>query len=561
MESRDHVQSTPGTSGRGQGPQSGKTAQDDRVSRSRTPSSRAGRKSPRDGSAGSSGTRARSPNSGERSVRRGRSSRRDRSLRPESVDAYGASKPRRPREGVSGSPSRRPSLNPFRGLIPHEGPRDSRRRERRRARSPTPRSPHSRGGHEERVAERRSRSPRTFYSPQAESSAERRRERRRQGSKRRHSSRCSRSPFRSPSPRRSRRTRRPRALSHSPSSEEGESPNDRRHRSRGRRVKSTSDRVLEELSRTNRELMRQLKAQGEAMTTMLQRKAVAREQSEEPQSQQGAEAASSGAARATYEKGEAHKIRSDLLSEEAASEGSFLLIPGDPLPEQLLAKIRADEYVDLRDLLKKGPRTYEPVGAVEGGHLEVEGAERKMVWVEQPKGPLTMTQWSQAFDIYAEAFASVFPSAAPDLRRYDKFVRGLMKLGGGTWLQYDEAFRRKRTALKLPFCYFDQASLLQAQLQQHTKRAALPGPAPSGVGSYATRGGKSSQKNMATCYAFNRGVSCLRLPNCSFRHVCSTCDGPHPGKECTEAGRKRSTVPGRGGRGGGKRTAVADRLE
>ena len=238
------------------------------------------------------------------------------------------------------------------------------------------------------------------------------------------------------------------------------------------------------------------------MTTMLQGKAAAREPSEESQGQLGAVAASSGTARTTYDKGEAHKIRSDLLSEDAASEGSFLLIPGDPLPEQMLAKIRADEYVDLRDLLKKGPRTYEPVGAVEGGHLEVEGAERKMVWVEQPKGPLTMTQWSQAFDIYAEAFASVFPSAAPDLRRYDKFVRGLMKLGGGTWLQYDEAFRRKRTALKLPFCYFDQALLLQAQLQQHTKRAALPGPAPSGVGRHAARGGETISEKLCDLLCF-----------------------------------------------------------
>ena len=297
------------------------------------------------------------------------------------------------------------------------------------------------------------------------------------------------------------------------------------------------------------------------MTTMLQGKAVAREPSEELQSQLGAVAASAGTARATYEKGEAHKIRSDLLTEDAASEGSFLLIPGDPLPEQLLAKIKTDEYVDLRDLLKKGPRTYEPVGAVEGGHLEVEGTERKMVWVEQPKGPLTMAQWNQAFDIYAEAFASVFPSAAPDLRRYDKFIRGLMKLGGGTWLQYDEAFRRKRTALKLPFCYFDQALLLQAQLQQHTKRTAPPGPAPSGVGRYATRGGKSSQRNISTCYAFNRGENCVRSPNCPYRHVCSICDGPHPEKECPERGKKRAAAPGRGGRGGGKRPTFADRLE
>ena len=213
----------------------------------------------------------------------------------------------------------------------------------------------------------------------------------------------------------------------------------------------------------------------------------------------------------------------------------------------MLAKIKADEYIDLRDLLKKGPRTYEPVGAVEGGHLEVEGAERKMVWVEQPKGPLTMTQWSQAFDLYAEAFASVFPSAAPDLRRYDKFVRGLMKLGGGTWLQYDEAFRRKRSALKLPYCYFDQALLLQSQLQQHHKRVALPGPAPSGVGRYAARGGKPFQRSLLTCYAFNRGAICLRQPNCSYRHVCAACDGPHPEKDCAEGGKRRSTLSGRGG--------------
>ena len=297
------------------------------------------------------------------------------------------------------------------------------------------------------------------------------------------------------------------------------------------------------------------------MTSLLKGKGAAPEPAEESQGQPGASDPSSGAVRMTYEKGEAQKPRLDLLSADAASEGSFLLIPGDPLPDQTLAKIKADEYIDLRDLLKKGPRTYEPVGAVEGGHLEVEGAERKMVWVEQPKGPLTMTQWSQAFDLYAEAFASVFPSAATDLRRYDKFVRGLMKLGGGTWLQYDESFRRKRSALKLPYCMFDQALLLQSQLQQHSKRVVLPGPAPSGAGKSSAKGGKQPQRNALTCYAFNRGATCWRHPHCPFRHACSACDGPHPEKDCSEGGRKRTSASGRGGRGGGKRTSVSDRLE
>ena len=122
LEARDPIQSTPGTSDRGQDLQSGRTAQDGRVSRSRSPLSRTGRKTSSDGSVGSPGSGARRSPGGEKTGRRDRSSRRDRSHRPRSVDAYGAVKPRRPREDKSKSPSRRHSLNPFRGLVPCEFP-------------------------------------------------------------------------------------------------------------------------------------------------------------------------------------------------------------------------------------------------------------------------------------------------------------------------------------------------------------------------------------------------------------------------------------------------------
>ena len=89
-----------------------------------------------------------------------------------------------------------------------------------------------------------------------------------------------------------------------------------------------------------------------------------------------------------------------------------------------------------------------------------------------------------AFDRYTDAYVDVFPSAAPDLRRYGMLIRSLMQIPNGCWAQYDEAFRQKRKASKLPFCVIDQGIIAKANMVSAPYQSNVPsrGVGRAGVG-------------------------------------------------------------------------------
>ena len=249
----------------------------------------------------------------------------------------------------------------------------------------------------------------------------------------------------------------------------------------------------------------------------------------------------------TYEKGEPPKIRADLLDSAIAAEHSILISPKVTLPDSVLAKIKADDYVDFGDILTKGPKTFN----VTAPTLTV-GQDSKIEYVELPKGPLSMVQWNLAFDRYADAYIDQFPSAAPGLRRYGMLIRSLMLTPTGLWAQYDEAFRQKRKALNLPFCSFDQGFLA---LQRLLPQQGLGASGKLSKSSNGTHVAKKPSILGRVCFDFNDG-RCNR-DFCRYRHVCERCRKPHARAECDN---KPQGGRGRGGRGA-KRPSVADRLE
>ena len=125
-----------------------------------------------------------------------------------------------------------------------------------------------------------------------------------------------------------------------------------------------------------------------------------------------------------------------------------------------MAKIKADDYVDFRDILAKGPKSFTATAPLKVGDDSTIG------YVELPKGPLSMGQWNLAFDRYADAYADIFPRAAPDLRLYGMLIRSLMMNHPSIWAQYDEDFRQKRKAYQLPYCSYDQGLLAKVRLHQ-----------------------------------------------------------------------------------------------
>ena len=136
----------------------------------------------------------------------------------------------------------------------------------------------------------------------------------------------------------------------------------------------------------------------------------------------------------TYEKGEPMPPRADLIPAAIAAESSIIVYPRDTIHDSIMAKVRADDYVDLRDILTKGPKTFTAAAPLKVGD------DSTISYVEQPKGPLSMGQWNLAFDRYADAYIDCFPKSAPDLRRYGMLIRSLMLNHPSIWAQYDEEF-------------------------------------------------------------------------------------------------------------------------
>ena len=224
----------------------------------------------------------------------------------------------------------------------------------------------------------------------------------------------------------------------------------------------------------------------------------------------------------TYESGEPQPLKSNLVSAATLLQGTYPIIPAQTLPDDILAKIKVDDYVDFKSIIyHKTNRTYAmliPEGSSE---------EPKVFYAEKNRGTLSKEQWNSAWDKYSDAFAAVFPESAPDLRRYGAFIRELMTHQSAMWVQYDESFRQARKIHKLPYCVYDQGLFTKAQWSK-----ALPPQSPPREGHNArSKQGRSSSNNDYICFAYNSFRGCSRS-SCAFRHICRGCKGLHSKLDC-----------------------------
>ena len=256
----------------------------------------------------------------------------------------------------------------------------------------------------------------------------------------------------------------------------------------------------------------------------------------------------------TYPRGEPEKIRTDLVSDAAKQAGSILIIKKYNVSEAVQAKINNDEYVDFSDIISKAEKSFKWVPSV--------GDDDKpaLHCVEQKKGELSAHQWTLAFERYVEEYVSVFPSAAPDLRRYGCYIHRLMDGASRVWADYDEAFRKTRKEFALPFCVVDHDLLMDIQAQARQQVVdPVPVADPGSWDPRSTRGkkrtGRSGKVKFLHCWAFNQG-ECLRKA-CVFRHWCAKCKKPHPIRDCPQASEQEKARA----TGSGRKLSVADRLQ
>ena len=235
----------------------------------------------------------------------------------------------------------------------------------------------------------------------------------------------------------------------------------------------------------------------------------------------------------------------------AVPTGLFL---GDgvlPLPQKLMKKIRALEFIEMRELLPE-----EWLGSLEEGdsadqHNCCNSASRKR------KPPITnIFSWMQGYASLVGALATVYPAKVPELMAYQTTIlRCYRDFEGAAWAQYDRAYRRQAALSKdlnwsrinttlYSLCFAGRAKrghvCTHCLSNNHQSEACPEAPAPRRTTTYSG----SSPAPLEICRLFNaKGGSKCHYKSCKFAHSSSRCRGSHPASACHQGKEAATAAP------------------
>ena len=225
-----------------------------------------------------------------------------------------------------------------------------------------------------------------------------------------------------------------------------------------------------------------------------------------------------------------------------------------PIPAKLVTKVRSLQYVDMAEFLPDNVGVLKSLDAAPLAQLLPATRPR----LREIKSLLS---WVTSFCTYTAILASSHPHLVESRLAYMALViREARKNGGEGWRAYDQIFRQnaamdptadwarvdaslyaatflvQRTTAGL-FCKiccdtdheasdcallpYSAAASQDSSTQVKSDLKASPKERPSRFGSFS----------IPICISWNRG-SCLKAPNCRYRHVCASCPGNHPAIEC-----------------------------
>ena len=236
-------------------------------------------------------------------------------------------------------------------------------------------------------------------------------------------------------------------------------------------------------------------------------------------------------------------------------EGMILASALQPVPARLVRRIRAGEFVEMRDLLSDNVALHDQLEAIQGPLVNAvtPGTLRPRVR-EVP----SLISW--VFCYLAYVAVRVNDDAARDLITYCRLiVREALRHGGQGWQEYDRSFRAQaaidpsiRWNVLLPdlqaatilgqraaggsccsLCRGVDHSPSQCALSPLQQPLMPPQPANLTVpwSNNTRRAGQS--KPWPICTSWNRG-RCTYPGSCTFRHVCITCGQRHQARECKD---------------------------
>lgn len=220
-----------------------------------------------------------------------------------------------------------------------------------------------------------------------------------------------------------------------------------------------------------------------------------------------------------------------------------------PLPQKLLTKITALEFVEIHELLPEA--CYKPGRwSILGAALPQEPRKRRP--------PVTnIFTWLQGFASLVSALSTRYPAYVPEFLAYQStIIKCYRDYDGLGWAQYDRAFRRQVAVTKslnwsqingtlYSLCFAGKgrrsAVCIHCLSDNHASERCPDAPAISATTS-KLRGSTSTSNEL--CRLFNAtGGSRCRYKACKYAHRCSVCRQDHPRSACptAQSGEQRGT--------------------
>ena len=224
--------------------------------------------------------------------------------------------------------------------------------------------------------------------------------------------------------------------------------------------------------------------------------------------------------------------------------------PGFPaLPRKLIERICSNEYVDFMELPPAKGRSRSLAQAAEGQIVVVQAADMTSSRRIIPD----LATWLQCFGLYVAVLAPQQPHRVPELMAYLGIIaKASLKYKWPSWIVYDGSFRKEMAGTMeqswarvdpsiYSLCFTGQALCTEnwcshCQCLDHTLQTC-PARPKKRAWSAAFGGSQPRTTKGEICQKYNRfGGDCRFGKDCRFRHVCSSCDDPHPVSRCKAGG-------------------------
>lgn len=190
---------------------------------------------------------------------------------------------------------------------------------------------------------------------------------------------------------------------------------------------------------------------------------------------------------------------------------------------KLRADIVSNKYVDFSELLKhkKSEEKFNYIAEEKDGNLQ-------FVRKKTGKQISNLTQWQDAFYIYAGIYCQRHPHQAPNLMKYGQIISQLAQMSNVEGaLSYDETFRRWREQDP------DHLPWEGVNGELHTEAMAMALSSFKNKGSFRPQQKSFPSNSVRTkhCFTFNNEGSCSDKV-CKYGHFCQVCKGTHSRLHC-----------------------------